>query len=121
MVQIRHTLEIPDSEFEFTFSRSGGPGGQHVNKVSSRVTLWFDLENTSYLSETQKARLRDRLGGRINRDGKLHVSCQESRSQSSNREARHSALCTDHWRSVGGIFAKKTHPNSTRVERTKAD
>jgi len=117
MVQIRNILEIPDSEFEFTFSRSSGPGGQHVNKVSSRVTLWFDIEKSGYLSEAQKERLKQRLSGRINRDGKLHVSSQDSRSQSANREAvlQRFALI------VGEALEEERSRKATRIPRTSRE
>jgi len=79
-------LEIPDAELEFVASRSGGPGGQNVNKVSSRVTLRFDLERTTAVSAEQRARIRRKLSSRINKDGVLQVSSQRTRSQDLNRE-----------------------------------
>ena len=79
-------LEIPDGELEFVASRSGGPGGQNVNKVSSRVTLRFDLERTNAVNAEQRARIRRKLASRINKDGVLQVSSQRTRSQDLNRE-----------------------------------
>ena len=87
MPQINPELTIPDHELSFTFSRSPGPGGQHVNKVNSRVTLWFDLASSPSLSDGQKARLRQRLATRINRDGRLWLVAFASRSQHANRES----------------------------------
>jgi len=70
----------------FTASRSGGPGGQHVNKVSSKITLWFDLANSPSLSPSDKELIASRLGSRIDKDGILRVTSQTTRSQFSNRE-----------------------------------
>jgi ribosome-associated protein len=91
-------LEIPDDELSYSFSRSGGPGGQNVNKVSSRVTLYFDVERCSALSDEQKAMIRSRLANRISKSGVLRVSSQKHRSQSANREEatlRFAALLAD--------------------------
>lgn len=87
MPQINSELTIPDHELSFTFSRSPGPGGQHVNKVNSRVTLWFDLMASPSLSNEQKARLRQRLATRINREGRLWLVAFASRSQHANRDS----------------------------------
>ena len=87
MIPIDDTLAIPDEEVSFATSRSGGPGGQNVNKLETRVTLRFDLAGSTALSEEQKARLRERLATRITRDGILQISSQKHRSQGANREA----------------------------------
>lgn len=91
-------LEIPDEELLFTTSRSGGPGGQNINKVSTRVTLLFDVERSPSLSEEQRERMRSRLAGRINQAGVLRVTSQRHRTQAANREAavaRFAELITD--------------------------
>ncbi|HEX9943221.1 MAG TPA: alternative ribosome rescue aminoacyl-tRNA hydrolase ArfB [Thermoanaerobaculia bacterium] len=87
MIPITEDLSIPDEEVAFTTSRSGGPGGQNVNKLETRVTLRFDLAGSPSLSEEQKARLRERLATRITRDGVLQVTSQRHRTQAANREA----------------------------------
>jgi ribosome-associated protein len=87
MIPIDDNLAIPDEEVSFVTSRSGGPGGQNVNKLETRVTLRFDLAGSGALSEEQKARLRERLATRITREGVLQVSSQRHRSQGANREA----------------------------------
>jgi ribosome-associated protein len=87
MVQITDRLEIPDAELTFTTSRSSGPGGQNVNKVNTRVTLLFDVERSPSLSQEQRGRLRERLAGRINKEGVLRVVVQRHRTQLANREA----------------------------------
>jgi ribosome-associated protein len=85
-IVIEPGLTIPEEEMEFVASRSGGPGGQNVNKVSSRVTLRFDLEKSSALSAEQRERIRARLSSRINKEGVLQVTSQRTRSQEFNRE-----------------------------------
>lgn len=80
-------LAIPAEEIGFTASRSSGPGGQHVNATESRVTLWFDLDGSPSLSESQKARIRERLAGRLGKDGRLRISVQSGRSQHQNKAA----------------------------------
>src|ERR1700709_823731 len=87
MIPIDDNLAIPDDEVIFATSRSGGPGGQNVNKLETRVTLRFDLAGSAALSEEQKLRLRDRLATRVTRDGVLHTPSQRHRTQGANREA----------------------------------
>jgi ribosome-associated protein len=86
MITVAPGVEIPESELEFVASRSGGPGGQNVNKVSSRVTLRFDLENSQALNSEQRSRIRAKLSRRISKDGVLQVTSQLTRSQELNRE-----------------------------------
>lgn len=85
-IWITNRLIIPEREIEFSASRSGGPGGQHVNKTSTRVTLAFDVEDSQALTPEQKNMIRARLGRRLTGDGVLKVSSGETRSQFSNRE-----------------------------------
>lgn len=81
-----HDLTIPEAELSFSFSRSGGPGGQNVNKVSTRVTLHFDLEGSPSLTREQKDRLKERLALRIDKRGVLKLAAQKHRSQAANRK-----------------------------------
>jgi len=86
MVTVNDSVEIADDELEFAASRSSGPGGQHVNKASTRITLRFDLEATEALTPEQKQLVRERLPTRISKQGILSVSAQRERSQSANRQ-----------------------------------
>ncbi len=87
MIPINDDISIPESELSFTASRSSGPGGQNVNKVSTRITLRFDLDASPQLTAEQKEQIRERLATRISKLGVLSVSAQRERSQSANREA----------------------------------
>lgn len=87
MIEVTPELAIPDGELTFTASRSGGPGGQNVNKVSTKVTLAFDVTGSPSLSSEQKAHILERLATRVSRNGVLRVVSQRHRSQAANREA----------------------------------
>lgn len=86
-IQITEDVSIPEDELGFTASRSGGPGGQQVNKQSTRVTVWFDVANSESLSAPQKRRVFEGLPTRINKRGVLRVVSQKTRSQALNRVA----------------------------------
>lgn len=69
------------------FDRAGGPGGQHVNKTSTRVTVLFDFHACPLLSDSERTRLRRRCANRLTRDGRLRVVAGDERSQAANRAA----------------------------------
>jgi ribosome-associated protein len=91
-LRIRSGLVIPASELLETASRSSGPGGQHVNKTSTRVTLRWNVQASPLLSSAQRRRLIERLGPRITRAGNLIVHCGASRSRAKNRETARQRL-----------------------------
>ena len=74
------------SELKFKAVRSSGAGGQNVNKVSSKVILSFDLNNSDSLSEEEKALLESKLSSRLTNEGILILNCDEDRSQLKNKE-----------------------------------
>jgi ribosome-associated protein len=74
------------ADLQFRTSRSGGPGGQNVNKVESKVELLFDVGRSPSLTEAQRGKVFSRLSNRIDSEGVLHISSQVSRSQLENRE-----------------------------------
>ena len=76
---------IPISEFSFLTSRSSGPGGQNVNKVSTKVEVHFDFQHTASLTDREKELILEKLGSRINSYGELIVKSQSERSQLRNK------------------------------------
>jgi ribosome-associated protein len=74
-------------EFAFRTSRSGGPGGQNVNKVSSKVELRFHVADSELLTEAEKALIQEKLANYLTNEGFLQLICQEARSQLANKES----------------------------------
>jgi ribosome-associated protein len=85
-LELTSTLCLPLAELEYRASRSGGPGGQHVNTSSTRVEVWWDIAGSPSLSEEQKARLLQQLESRLDSSGRLRLVSSSSRSQLRNRE-----------------------------------
>jgi ribosome-associated protein len=80
---------VPAAELQVRRTRSGGPGGQNVNKVATRIEIEFDVEASTALTSAEKERVRARLGGRLSRAGVLRVVSQSERTQARNEaEAR---------------------------------
>jgi ribosome-associated protein len=86
MLVIDDRVQIPEDEFEWSYVRSGGPGGQNVNKVASKAVLRWDLAGSPSLPEEVKARLRTQQPGRITGAGELILSSQRFRDQERNRQ-----------------------------------
>lgn len=86
-LRVSPTVRIPVAELSFRATRSGGPGGQHVNTSSTRVELWWHLDRSPSLSAEERARVRGRLGTRLGEDGWLRVVAADTRSQAQNRQA----------------------------------
>lgn len=85
-VKISGSLVIPHAELEIGFTTSGGPGGQHANRSSTKVDLSWNVDASTVLTEQQRNRIRSRLKNRIDSAGNLRLSASSSRSQLRNRE-----------------------------------
>lgn len=87
---ISPNIIIPRSDLSFRFARSGGPGGQHVNTADTKAILNYDIARSAVLqnalSEAKFGRVLTRLENRLDKDGMLQITCQETRSQLSNKE-----------------------------------
>jgi ribosome-associated protein len=109
-VRVRGSVVVPDSELSWRFSRSSGPGGQHVNTSDSAVELLFDLAHTESLPHAYKERALRRLAGRLV-NGAITVRAEEHRSQLRNREAAKDRL--------SALLAEATAPPPKERRPTK--
>lgn len=118
MLTVNDKIAVPLAEFDFTFARSSGPGGQNVNKVNTRIMLRFDVVNSPRLSDWQRGRIRSRLATRITKDGVLVIVSQRHRTQRANRQAtveRFSELLCEALKRKR--VRKKTKPSRGSIER----
>jgi ribosome-associated protein len=83
---VNDSLSIPRNELDVRVSRSSGAGGQHVNKTSSRVEIFWNIPGSRALNDEQRDRLRSKLSSRMTTDGSVRVVASDMRSQSRNRE-----------------------------------
>ncbi|MGH9079540.1 MAG: alternative ribosome rescue aminoacyl-tRNA hydrolase ArfB [Acidimicrobiales bacterium] len=111
-VRVSPTLAIPRSELQFRFGPSGGPGGQHANKVNTRVELRFDVVRSSSLGPRQRSRLLERLGPEV------RVVADDERSQLRNRQLATERFCA---RVAAALHVEKprrpTRPSRGATER----
>ncbi len=87
MIEITDNISIREDELIFKASRSSGPGGQNVNKVNTRITLFLDVANCESFSDVQKRRILSRLATRADKNGIVRVASQRFRTQKANRRA----------------------------------
>jgi ribosome-associated protein len=80
-------FSIPRNELTFRATRASGPGGQHVNKTSTRIEVLWDVDHTSALTEAERQRVRHKLANRFDAEGLLRVAADERRSLTQNRAA----------------------------------
>ncbi len=116
------TFVVPEEELEIRASRSGGPGGQHVNTSATRVEVRWNVLTSAVLSEAQRVRLLEKLGHRIDARGRLRVVASRRRSQLQNRETaieRLTALVSEAL--TRPKPRKKTKPSRAARERRLAD
>ncbi len=83
---IKNGITIPGHEVEITASRAGGPGGQHVNKTSTRITVRWNVKETTALDDKQKARVLENLKAELTTDGDILLHSSASRSQQQNKK-----------------------------------
>jgi len=106
------------SECAYTYSRSGGPGGQNVNKVNSKVTLHWSPEQSHALSLAQKTKVQQALQGRIHQSGELLIHANTFREQGRNRE-----LCQRKFKQLLSLSLKPTktrrHTQPTKSAKEK--
>jgi ribosome-associated protein len=86
LLAVNETVSIPRSELDVRVSRASGAGGQHVNKTSSRVEIFWNVLTSRALDDEQRSRLREKLVSRLTSDGSVRVVASDMRSQSRNRE-----------------------------------
>lgn len=86
LLAVNASLSIPRSELDVRVSRSSGAGGQHVNKTSSRVEIFWNIRASRALNDEQRTRLLDKLSSRLTTDGSVRVVASDMRSQSRNRD-----------------------------------
>jgi ribosome-associated protein len=111
MIKISRGIFISEDELVFKFSRGGGPGGQNVNKVNTRVTVRFDAANSGSFSDEQKGQILKRLASRADKDGVIRVVSQRYRTQKANRRAAVERL----EELLRGALKKKAVRKKTRV------
>jgi len=109
--KIKDGVVISDDELVFKASRSRGPGGQNVNKVNTRVTLFFDVASCKALSEGQKMRILKKLATRADKNGVLRVVSQRHRTQKANRTTAKERLIE----LLAGALAKRPVRKKTKV------
>jgi ribosome-associated protein len=85
-IVLSHSLKIPSAELQFKTSRSGGPGGQNVNKLETRVEVLFDVVNSPSIPNHIRLRLLNKLTSQLDSSGILHVVAQDTRSQWKNKQ-----------------------------------
>lgn len=91
-IKVNRSLTIPPNEIEMRFSTSGGPGGQHANRSSTRAEAAWNIDTSAVLGPRQRQRLRERLRHRIDSNGVLRVASDTHRSQLRNREEAEARL-----------------------------
>ena len=115
---VNSRLRIPLAEFEFTFARSSGPGGQNVNKVNSKALLRWHIRNSPSLPEAVRGRFLEKHGNRVTTEGDLLISSQRYRDQGRNVED-----CLEKLRvmlaeaAAPPVRRKRTKPSRGSIER----
>jgi len=117
LLKVNDALSIPRNELDVRVSRSSGAGGQHVNKTSSRVEIFWNVRGSRALTEEQRARLLERLASRLTTEGSIRVVASDMRSQSRNRDIAEERLADMVRRAL--LIPKKRRP--TRPTRASKE
>jgi ribosome-associated protein len=117
LLAVNEALSIPRSELDMRVSRSSGAGGQHVNKTSSRVEIFWNVLGSRALTEEQRARLREKLASRLTTEGSIRVVASDMRSQNRNRDLAEERLADLVRRAL--LIPKKRRP--TRPTRASKE
>jgi ribosome-associated protein len=115
-IVLSHSLKIPTAELQFKTSRSGGPGGQNVNKLETRVEVLFDVANSPNIQEHIRQRLLNNLASQLDSSGILHVVAQDTRSQWKNKQLAIERL-TDFIKSALIVRKKRIATKATHAAR----
>ncbi len=117
-LEITPSVTIPATEIEARATRSSGPGGQHVNKSSTRVELVWTLGQSRAISDAQRARIRDKLASRLDADGNVRIVASDTRSQRQNRALAEERLVILVRRALAvPKVRKRTKPGKGAIER----
>jgi ribosome-associated protein len=108
LLRVNESLSIPRSELDVRVSRSSGAGGQHVNKTSSRVEIFWNIRGSTALDDDQRKRLLQKLVSRLTTEGSIRVVASDMRSQSRNRELAEDRLAETVRRAL--LIPKKRRP-----------
>ena len=112
-MKINNLIELDPNEITEKFSKSSGPGGQHINKVDTKVELRFFAKNSPNLSDTVKNRLKKIAGKRWNQNGELIIVAEKHRSQARNRELAKAKL----FKLISEALKKPEHRLETRPSK----
>jgi ribosome-associated protein len=119
---VNERVAIPRSELVYRATRSGGPGGQHVNTSSTRIELLWNFARSRALDDASRARIAEKLAGRLDAEGNVRVVSSDRRSQQQNREAADERLAELVRRALVVPKArKKTKPPRAAKEKRLAD
>lgn len=118
MLIINHNIQIPDSELSFSFARSGGPGGQNVNKVNSKAIMRWAVVMTDSLPYDVKARFLEKFANRLTAENEIVITSQKYRDQNKNIDD-----CLEKLRSMiqsvaaRPIIRRATRPTASSVKK----